>query len=330
MTPPAADEPDPPAEPGAQAAPAPEDPRPSSEVAFARAEAHALAAASLLDDPSVPPWTAAEHLRRGFAALAQAAGLEHPPATPQDASALPWLGSPQAVGQALGALGRGDDDPTLDRAPLRLLSGALSSAVRTAQDERFAPGRRRERRRRLLRRAAITGLVLAPVVVALVLTVPDYREGPWRAQLYDNKDFEGEPIIRRDGDLKFDWKRKSPHPDIPEDAFSVRWDTCLALPEQRVVAFQLVSDDGSRLLVDGQPVVDNWGRHGERSRGAEVPMSEGVHHLRVEFYDERHSASIELRASIYGELPDSLPVRLLRYPGAEIDDDDPCAGARGS
>lgn len=299
---------------------------PSAEAEhWVRAEAHALAAAALLDDPSVPPWTAAEPLRRGFSALARAAGVSRPePAAALDPGAVPWIDEPQRVTEALRGLDT-DDDAAIAEPLLRRLATSLSAAVATAADRRFAPTRRRERRSRLIRRSLMGVLLLIPVVVGLVLTVRDFREGPWRGAYYSTIDFEGEPLVRREGDVRFDWKRRSPSPELPEDAFSVRWDTCMELPESREVTFQLVSDDGSRLYIDGELVVDNWGRHGERSRGADVPLTAGMHHLRVEYFDDRHSAAIELRASIYGELPDMLPVRLLHYPGDDLDAEDPCA-----
>jgi hypothetical protein len=293
-------------------------------ASWVQAEAHALAAAALLDDPSVPPWTAAEHLRQGFSALARAAGVERPePAAALDPSTLPWLGSPQTVAESLRRLGT-DDDVTLPDAVLRRLSTSLSAAVATAADARFAPTRRAERRRRLLRRTLMGVLVLVPVVVGLVLTVRDYREGPWRGVYYPTIDFQGEPFVRREGDVKFDWKRLGPSSELPDDAFSARYDTCLEMPEDREVAFQLISDDGSRLFLDGELVVDNWGRHGERSRGADVLVTAGMHHVRIEYFDARHGASVELRASLYGELPESLPVRLLHHPGDDLDTANPC------
>ncbi len=292
--------------------------------AWAHAEAHALAAASLLDDPAVPSWTAAEHLRRGFSALARAAGLDPgEPATALDPSRIPWLGAPQAVVEPLRALAH-EDDAALPDATLRRLAAALAAAVAAAADVRFAPARRKERRQRMLRRVAMGVVVLVPVVVGLALTVSDFREGPWRAAYYPTIDFQGEPVVRREGDVRFDWKRKGPTPELPEDAFSARFDVCMELPEALEIAFQLVSDDGSRLFIDGALAIDNWGRHGERARGAEIPVSAGMHHLRVEYFDARHGAGLELRASLYGEVPDALPVRYLRYPGDDLSVAAPC------
>jgi hypothetical protein len=51
---------------------------------------------------------------------------------------------------------------------------------------------------------------------------------------------------------------------IPADRFSVRWDSCLTLDVAQEVAFQLTSDDGSRLFIDGKQTIDNWGSTASR------------------------------------------------------------------
>ena len=305
--------------------PSPPATEPRAQAAFERAQAHCLAAAALLDDVGVPPWTATTHLREGWSALVEAADIE----TDDVATALGngdvrWVDDPKPVAAGLREV---SEQTPADAATLLGLSAALGLAVGRAQDEHFAPGLRRDRRRLWLRRLGMLVLVLIPVVVALALTVPDYREGPWRAQYFANPELSGEPVLeRRDGDIKFDWKRMSPTDELPDDQFSIRWDTCMELPEDLEIAFQLISDDGSRLFVDGEQVVDNWGQHGERSRGGERPLAAGMHHVRVEYFDERHAASVELRASLRGEAPQPLPVRILHYPGATLDEDDPCGG----
>ncbi|MCA9693914.1 MAG: hypothetical protein KC636_30280, partial [Myxococcales bacterium] len=108
--------------------------------------------------------------------------------------------------------------------------------------------------------------------------------------------------------------------------FSVRWDTCLVLAEPHdEVTFELASDDGSRLFVDGRRVIDNWGRHRMRREVEVVKLGPGVHHLRVDYFEHKSGAGITLAASLAGEVPASLPPALLRYPGDDMDPARPCA-----
>ena len=46
---------------------------------------------------------------------------------------------------------------------------------------------------------------------------------------------------------------------FPKDKFTVRWETCLEVPKDMDVRFQLGSDDGSRLFVNGKKILDFWG-----------------------------------------------------------------------
>lgn len=277
-------------------------------ASWQQAEALAAASVAILEDPSVPAWTAAATLRRGHAALASAIGRE-------DTAAIERLTV--------------DDDTTLDAATLREIATALSHAVAAAGESKFAPGRRAALRRRVRRSVVLGTLVLAVVAVVLVLTASDWREGPWRAQFFANADFEGDPVVVvREGDVTFDWRRNKPIDGVPEDFFAARFETCMVIEEDLEIAFQLVSDDGSRLLVDGKIVLDNWGVHAKRSAGASVRLAAGTHHLRVDYFDAQARAFLDLLASLRGELPTSIPARLLHLPGD--DPDDPCAGVHGS
>ncbi|MEU4454968.1 family 16 glycoside hydrolase [Nocardioides sp. NPDC023903] len=50
--------------------------------------------------------------------------------------------------------------------------------------------------------------------------------------------------------------------------------------------FRLISDDGSRLVIDGEEVIDHDGLHGETPKDGSVTLSEGYHDLRVEHFED--------------------------------------------
>ncbi|MEM6991627.1 MAG: PA14 domain-containing protein, partial [Myxococcota bacterium] len=203
---------------------------------------------------------------------------------------------------------------------------ALAQAVRAAEHSLYGEAMHRDDRRRLWRGVGLTLAILVPTIVGLVLTMPSYREGPWRGSYFHAKYFSGEPMVRRDADVRFTWDEAGPNRDFEVDAFSVRWETCMVLDRELEVAFRLTSDDGSRLYVDGERVINNWGVHGNRTRGKRAALEAGVHHVQVDYFDEKGDASVALVASLWGERPDQLPVRILHYPGP--DEDDPCAEVR--
>ncbi len=59
----------------------------------------------------------------------------------------------------------------------------------------------------------------------------------------------------------------------------------LDVPTDGVHEFFLTSDDGSRLFVDGDLVIDNDGLHGLQERAAAVGLRAGLHRLRVEWFN---------------------------------------------
>jgi hypothetical protein len=269
--------------------------------AFAEAEGEGEAASAILLDPAAPAQAAVHHLRAAWRAL----GVDD-----DDARVL--------------ALDRTATD---DRQALLRRARELSAAVQQLEQTLWGPQRRLDARRRTIRIAAMVALAFAPVLVWTAFDPPDVREGPWRGEYYATRDFTGEPILRRDGNIKFDWHEGGPTLDLPTDDFSIRWDTCMTIEEAVDYTFQLVSDDGSRLYVDGQLVVDNWGSHAERSRGGKIDLEPGVHHIRIEYFDAKADATVELAASVHGSRPTDVPTKNLTYPGDEVGDD-PCAAAR--
>jgi cytochrome c len=69
----------------------------------------------------------------------------------------------------------------------------------------------------------------------------------------------------------------------------------LYLEKDDNVLLQLASDDGSRLYLDGQLLIDNDGPHGMDPKDAEVALRAGHHLLRIEYYQGGGGMGIQLR-----------------------------------
>lgn len=118
--------------------------------------------------------------------------------------------------------------------------------------------------------------------------------GRWMGEYFDNKELAGDPrMVRTDDKIDFDWVEGSPDVSIPNDNFSVRWTASLFLKGGNYDFFAS-TDDGVRLYVDGARVLDEWRDQGATQFHSSLPLSEGFHLIRMEYYDLEGSASARL------------------------------------
>jgi hypothetical protein len=112
----------------------------------------------------------------------------------------------------------------------------------------------------------------------------------WRGEYYANAGLEGEPaVVRTDGDIGFDWTNEAPAEGIPAEGFSVRWSRVAAF-EQGLYHFHASMDDGMRVYLDDELLVDEWRDRSEREVIVSRNLAAGNHALRVEYYNVRHRA----------------------------------------
>ena len=63
--------------------------------------------------------------------------------------------------------------------------------------------------------------------------------------------------------------------------------------------FSLTSDDGSRLFIDDQPIVDNDGQHPPTKKSGVVELSGGIHSIRVQYFQgPRFDVALVLEVAI--------------------------------
>jgi hypothetical protein len=65
--------------------------------------------------------------------------------------------------------------------------------------------------------------------------------------------------------------------------FSVRCQGYIVVTESDLFSFELESDDGSRLYVNGALIIDNEGAHAMVKKAGVVALERGVHSLRIDY-----------------------------------------------
>lgn len=67
------------------------------------------------------------------------------------------------------------------------------------------------------------------------------------------------------------------------------------------ILFQLSSDDGSRMWIDGRQLIDNDGNHGMDPKEAEVALRAGYHSLRIDYFQGGGGRGISLKWARFGD-----------------------------
>ncbi|HEY8240544.1 MAG TPA: glycoside hydrolase family 3 N-terminal domain-containing protein, partial [Kiritimatiellia bacterium] len=135
---------------------------------------------------------------------------------------------------------------------------------------------------------------------------PDAKPGELglRAEYFDNMELKGAPaVVRTDPNILFNWGLGSPDPKLPIDHFSARWTGDLIPPATDEFDIAVTSDDGSRVYIDGELVIDHWSDHGAETKYVSRPLVAGKPvKLKVEYYERTGEASVRL-----GFLPRGSP-----------------------
>ena len=108
--------------------------------------------------------------------------------------------------------------------------------------------------------------------------------------------FTGNTETRFDTTVNFNWGRGSPITGFPVDDFSVIWEGQVEAGETGAFTFSTVSDDGIRLYVDGNLVINNFTDHGpRRDTSSSINLQAGTRYdIRMEFYERGGGAVAQL------------------------------------
>lgn len=300
----------------------PQAPDPKAAAAR-RARAEAAAATAILLDRDAWPASAAVHLRAGWRAVVD--GLD-----PDGDRDLPLADRLRAVRMdGLAGAERDRLAEVLDRldrldrgdAPEGELPEGVSRAVLRRQARLLTAESHRLLRASGVRRPPWKWVAAGAAVAAGVLLVVWAAGGPdtagaargegWLGRYYPEPDFGGDPVVRYDEAIDFEWLDQPPLDGVPKDHYTVRWDTCLHLPANDTLELRLGSDDGSRLFLDGERVIDNWRDQAGNWMDYSAALDAGVHHLRVEYYENGGDALAILHVTGPGG---PLPASSFRPP----------------
>jgi glucose/arabinose dehydrogenase len=140
-------------------------------------------------------------------------------------------------------------------------------------------------------------------------------DGQFRAEYYANtQSLSGAPVLQRCEDgIDYTWGDGGPDLSIGADNFSVRWTGRFSFSND-TYTFTATSDDGARIFVDGEQILNDWAKGAVNTVTSDKVMTAGQHTVTVEYFEDCCPA--EMHASWQGPHPDTAPVPTIASPAA--------------
>lgn len=127
------------------------------------------------------------------------------------------------------------------------------------------------------------------------LWVTNLTRGEWKAEYFAGMNLAGAPVVTKwEGAVFHDWGYDKPYAKLPSgDGFSVRWSGQRYF-HAGFYRFGMFADDGVRLWVDGELLVDQWHDGSTEYHAPVTYLNTGNHDVAVEYYENSGEAEIRL------------------------------------
>jgi hypothetical protein len=123
---------------------------------------------------------------------------------------------------------------------------------------------------------------------------PQHSASAWEVSFWKNKNLSGEPVLTAVHDqIDWDWGTGSPNVAIPSDGFSARWERYIDFTGG-AYRFTSTSDDGIRVYVDNQLIIDQWNDHAVQTHAVDKTLAAGHHLVVVIYYENSGLAKVSL------------------------------------
>jgi len=148
-----------------------------------------------------------------------------------------------------------------------------------------------------------------PTVAPPAASPPQFPRGQWRGAYFNNMELAGDPaLVRAENNIDFNWGTGSPDPAvIAPDTFSARWTRTLDLEPGRY-RFSITVDDGARLFVDDQLLIDRWFEQAATTYTAELDWPGGPAPIRLDYFEATGVATARFSQAEIVRAPTPTPI----------------------
>jgi glucose/arabinose dehydrogenase len=143
--------------------------------------------------------------------------------------------------------------------------------------------------------------------------------GGLRSDYYDDLNFTGNLITRIDSTINFNWNNGSPDPSMGADNFTVRWTGGIQTGFSETYTFYTYTDDGVRLWIDDQLLIDKWIDQSPREWSGQKLLTAGQrYNIKMEFYERGGGAVATLSWQSASQPKQIIPKNFLYYSSSTL------------
>ena len=116
-------------------------------------------------------------------------------------------------------------------------------------------------------------------------------------QFYNNMTLSGSPVYTANAvNVDFNWNGASPATGVNADQWSAKWTGTLTAPATGAYTFASTSDDGSRLYVNNQLLINRWMDQGATTTAGSIWLTAGQHvPVELDYYQNGGGSSADLQ-----------------------------------
>ncbi|ASZ13315.1 RICIN domain-containing protein [Chitinophaga pendula] len=217
-----------------------------------------------------------------------------PPADAENAYIWQWTPR-QASGQQFIAV-------RTDSSRYKFIS-VLSNKVLSVEGENQSPEARLVQRSDTGQRSACWTLTSLP---------PVGNGNGLNGAYYKGLQFDSLVFVRTDANIDFDWGNGAPGAGIPNDGYSIRWTGKIAPRYSGEYTFYLTSDNGRRLWINNQLVIDKWLNDWDIEYSGNISLTAGQQYdIKLEYFEDYGGANCRLRWSSAQQPKEIIPQQQL-------------------
>jgi len=141
--------------------------------------------------------------------------------------------------------------------------------------------------------------------------------GGIKGEYFNNIDMSGTPVLTRiDPGVDLDLSGESPGAPVDTDNWSARWTADLEIIVPDTFTFAVNCQDGTRLWIDDDLIIDQWVMPTVTSKYYSVPiyLEKGIHSLRLEYFDGGGDAVEQLSWATPTMAEEIIPAGPLQPP----------------